>query len=87
VSVGLFHIQKRLGSERYLQIKNAFECAYTDDSIEGHKAWIEILLTKYYDPMYDYQIEKSSIPIVFRGDAKAIKSYLTLSINPTFSSL
>ncbi len=76
VSAGLARIQKRLGSERYLQIKKAFELSYHDKNLEGHKAWIEILLSEYYDPMYDYQIEKSPIPIVFRGDAKEIKAYL-----------
>ena len=76
VSAGLSRIQKRLGSERYLQIKEAFECAYHDKNLEGHKAWIETLLSAYYDPMYDYQIEKSTIPIVFRGSSEEIKTYL-----------
>jgi len=76
VGAGLSRIQKRLGSERYLHIKNTFERAYHDNNWEGHKAWIEVLLAEYYDPMYDYQIEKSPIPILFRGDDKEIKAYL-----------
>jgi tRNA 2-selenouridine synthase len=76
VSAGLSRIQKRLGSERYLQIKKTFELSYHDKNLEGHKAWIEILLSHYYDPMYDYQIEKSHIPILFRRSAQEIKTYL-----------
>jgi tRNA 2-selenouridine synthase len=76
VSAGLARIQKRLGSERYLEIKKVFEQSYHDKNLVGHKVWIEILLSQYYDPMYDYQIEKSPIPIIFRGDANEVKAYL-----------
>ena len=80
VSLGLKRISKRLGSELYIQIQSLFQEAYSHQKnrgeFEGHKAWIEILLCKYYDPMYDYQIEKSEMPIVFRGDAKEVKAYI-----------
>jgi len=77
---GLTRIQKRLGSQRYRQIKECFEEAFEvqqrNGSFEGHKDWIKILLEEYYDPMYDYQIEKSTIPIVFRGNEKAVLEYI-----------
>jgi len=31
----------------------------------------------YYDPMYDYQLEKSDIPIIFSGDREAVTAYLS----------
>ena len=54
-------IQKRLGGDRYLLAKqlllDAFKAHRQGDS-DGHGLWIEMLLTQYYDPMYEYQLEK-----------------------------
>lgn len=80
VKLGLKRISKRLGSELYIQIQSLLQEAYAHQKnsgeLEGHKIWIEILLCRYYDPMYDYQIEKSEMPIVFRGDAQEVKAYM-----------
>jgi tRNA 2-selenouridine synthase len=77
---GLDRIKKRFGSERYVSMKTAFSDAYAEQertgNIEQHKGWIETLLTEYYDPMYDYQIEKSEMPVVFEGCAEEILEYL-----------
>jgi len=35
-----------------------------------------MLLHEYYDPMYDYQIEKSEIPIAFEGNYTEVLAYL-----------
>ena len=73
-------IKRRLGSERYLHLVKVFEEAFSEQGqsgkTESHKAWVEALLHEYYDPMYDYQIEKSPIPIVFRGDAEAVLAFI-----------
>ena len=73
-------IKRRLGSERYLEMLKVFDDAFTAQlegkGTEGHKSWVETLLHEYYDPMYDYQIEKSPIPVVFRGDAEAVLEYV-----------
>ncbi len=79
-NAGLDRIKKRLGNERYTTIKTAFYDAYleqkrTADTTQ-HKEWIEMLLRDYYDPMYDYQIEKSEVPVVFEGSADEILGYL-----------
>jgi tRNA 2-selenouridine synthase len=34
-----------------------------------------VLLTEYYDPMYDYQLEKKRHRICFKGSAAAVLSY------------
>jgi len=72
----LERIQKRLGRERYAKIEHAFSDAFALQKASGaltqHKAWIEVLLKEYYDPMYDYQIAKSQMPILFRGSAEEI---------------
>ncbi len=81
-NAGIDRIQKRLGNERYSKIKTVFADAFLEQQHTGeltqHKTWIEILLREYYDPMYDYQIEKSEIPIVFDGNAEEILAYLDM---------
>jgi len=79
---GLERIKKRLGTERYKKINQAFIEAFSIQKESGkltqHKEWIEILLQEYYDPMYDYQIEKSQMDIVFKGNTVEILNYLNL---------
>ena len=44
-------------------------------STELHLAWITLLLTRYYDPMYLYQLGNKQERIVFRGDKQACLDY------------
>jgi tRNA 2-selenouridine synthase len=79
-NAGIDRIRKRLGSERYDHIKRRFAAAFAHQrrtgETEGHKPWIEALLRDYYDPMYDYQIEKSPLPVLFRGNAEEILAFI-----------
>ena len=67
----LARIQRRLGGERYKQVKQSFEAALTDffnnQDVTGFHEGIETLLTDYYDPMYRYQLASKSAPIIFEG--------------------
>ena len=76
----VYRIRKRLGGERLKRVQQLLEEAYRHqldhDDLSLHKEWIELLLTEYYDPMYDYQIEKSGRAIVFRGEEKEVLEYL-----------
>jgi len=78
----LMRIKKRLGTERYTSINQVFLEAFTLQKSSGeltqHKEWIEMLLRDYYDPMYDYQIEKREMPIVFKGSASEILAWLNI---------
>ena len=73
-------IQKRLGGQRYKIVCEIFEDAVKEQkkngSLEGYKVWIAYLLSEYYDPMYDYQIEKNASRVLFRGTAEEIEGYL-----------
>ncbi|WP_456432730.1 tRNA 2-selenouridine(34) synthase MnmH [Nitratifractor sp.] len=73
-------IRKRLGDERYRRFSAILASAWEEQrrtgNPEGHKAWIRALLEEYYDPMYDWQIERKKERIVFRGDRKAVLEYL-----------
>ena len=57
-------------------IKLAFE--HNDSKI--HFEWIEILLSSYYDKMYDYQLEKKLDRCEYSGTWGSIKKYL-MNIN------
>lgn len=74
-------IKKRLGGERYKRIKKAFDIALNEQSqtgsVELHKIWIEILLAEYYDPMYDYQMQKNEHNVCFTGSIKEVVDFLS----------
>jgi len=72
----LDRIKKRLGGERYQKIHALMTEALAEHQahrdIEGHRQWIEALLTSYYDPMYEYQLEKKQGQIIFTGNSHQI---------------
>jgi tRNA 2-selenouridine synthase len=76
----LYRIRKRLGGERFQRVGRLLEDALEFQRIHGkqtaHRRWIEVLLLEYYDPMYDYQIEKSGRNILFQGKAEDVEAYL-----------
>lgn len=69
----LSKIERRLGSELHNEIstimQDALKAQFEADDSSGHRVWIELLLRKYYDPMYDYQLSKKQHRIRFRGDS------------------
>ena len=68
---GLVRIRKRLGGATCSEITSLMQQALDHHRDTGedhlHEAWIEALLTKYYDPMYDYQLSRKDQPILFKG--------------------
>ena len=81
VNAGLERIKKRLGSEAYLEFKTLFNEAYLSHESESstalYKEWIEKLLTQYYDPMYDYQLQKSPITVIFKGNSEEVLDFIS----------
>ena len=73
-------IQRRLGLERYkslLQLVNSALVKYKEQGDpEGFYPVVEELLVGYYDPMYDYQIQKKMGRVIFKGNADEVLSYL-----------
>lgn len=82
----LQRISKRLGGERHHSVlanmRQAFSLQNGAGDLSGHREWIGMLLKFYYDPLYDYQLERKSQHVVFRGDPAAVAQYL----DKTFSS-
>jgi tRNA 2-selenouridine synthase len=80
IKMSMGRIQKRLGSQRYLTLMKLFDEAFSaqlaSHDLEKHKVWIDVLLEAYYDPMYDYQIQKSEIPVIFKGNKEEVLQFL-----------
>jgi tRNA 2-selenouridine synthase len=77
----LRRIRNRLGSERHDELNTIMTAAFelqkknrNDDADNLHREWILELLERYYDPMYEYQLEqrKDNVPILFRGTADEV---------------
>jgi len=77
---GLKKIQRRLGGMHYKAINSIMEYAIdrhrSSADPEHHKAWIRALLVEYYDPMYDYQLDKKTDRVIFRGEQTNVLDYL-----------
>ena len=75
----LERIQKRLGSGRFGTMRSTMLealASHERGAPEAHKIWISQLLTDYYDPMYEYQMNKRNRPPVFRGNEGEVAEYL-----------
>ena len=72
----LARIRKRLGGERHQRISAAmaaaFEAQGRDGDLAGHREWVASLLNEYYDPMYEYQLQRRGGQELFRGDREAV---------------
>jgi tRNA 2-selenouridine synthase len=72
----LFRIRKRLGGERHQRasalLDNAFARQGRDGDCSGHRLWIVELLGGYYDPMYEYQLQKRGGKVLFRGELQEV---------------
>lgn len=72
----LKRISKKLGGLKHDEIHGdmvkAFDAHKKDNNLELHKVWIEKLLTHYYDPMYNYSLEKRSDQVIFTGSYNEI---------------
>ena len=65
-------IKRRLGSQRHTQLLKVLQQALSQQQSQndhsGHIDWISVLLTDYYDPIYEYQLNKKQDRIVFKGN-------------------
>ncbi|MCZ6644007.1 MAG: tRNA 2-selenouridine(34) synthase MnmH [Gammaproteobacteria bacterium] len=69
----LNRIERRLGGLRHREVREKLQQGFATGKHEG---WIERLLSWYYDPMYDYQLEKKLTRVIARGDTSAIRKLI-----------
>jgi tRNA 2-selenouridine synthase len=76
----LLNLRKRLGLLRYDALSDALRQALDQQKRNGsfdlHRAWIEPLLTEYYDPMYQYQRSQKASHVIFEGTVQEVIAFL-----------
>ena len=76
----LHKIRKRLGEQQYRKalalLEEALKAHRHFQDTDGYRPFIRLLLEKYYDPMYDYQLSNRTSEILFRGDHHALVRWL-----------
>ena len=76
LQASLFKIHKRLGLKVYNEISTKIQNILINSSKIPHEEWIKELLVKYYDPMYDYQLEAKKNRCLLRGNKPEIIKFL-----------
>ena len=76
----LARIERRLGGIRYQKIKTSFTLAlnhlFTTGENHLFEEGIHLLLVEYYDPMYQYQLQKKPSKILFSGTETDILAWV-----------
>lgn len=76
----LTSIRKRLGGKQFQELQDIMQLALTQqlnqNQTSQHLTWISLLLQKYYDPMYEYQLAKKAHRVLFRGNHQDMHQWL-----------
>ncbi|MBY5993999.1 tRNA 2-selenouridine(34) synthase MnmH [Ferrimonas balearica] len=76
----LDRVRRRLGGALHQDLRqrmtDALALQRRSGDVSGHRGWIARMLTQYYDPMYRYQLEKQSAPVLFQGAPDAVHQFL-----------
>jgi tRNA 2-selenouridine synthase len=76
----LDNIRRRLGDARHGSLTGLLSealTAYRDQAqLDGFRAVVGELLEHYYDPMYDYQLNKKTDRVLFRGEAEGVVGFM-----------
>ena len=77
----LARLKRRLGDQAHRELDQLMQIALAEQvnsgTTERHLAWITLLLTRYYDPMYLYQLGNKRERIVFRGEKQACLDFFS----------
>jgi tRNA 2-selenouridine synthase len=72
-------IRKRLGGVLYSELEKLLTEALAEQQRSGdvslHRRWIARLLKDYYDPMYQYQLNKRALPVLMQGNATELSQW------------
>ncbi|MFM4917225.1 tRNA 2-selenouridine(34) synthase MnmH [Aeromonas dhakensis] len=71
----LARLKRRLGDQAHRELDQLMQVALEEQGRSGHTelhlAWITLLLTRYYDPMYLYQLGNKRERVIFQGNKQA----------------
>lgn len=76
----LQRIERKLGGLRFKVLLDLLAKGFAaPSSVEAHRPWIEILLREYYDPAYEYGLQRQQELIVLRGGEDEVREILRAS--------
>ena len=70
----MHRIKRRLGGVRVAELTQKIQQAFSHQS--DHRDWISYLLREYYDPMYDFQLQRKADRVQFRGSRQDVQAFL-----------
>ncbi|MDG2091255.1 MAG: tRNA 2-selenouridine(34) synthase MnmH [Gammaproteobacteria bacterium] len=76
----LHNIRRRLGGNRFAKLSQLLENAIKEHAKGNenlHRDWIAILLSDYYDPMYNYQLARKKERIIMQGNPDTVKQFIS----------
>ena len=80
INSSIDRVQKRLGPVRHKLVSDLFNNAYKNQlstgNYDAHCDWVQFFLEKYYDPMYQYQIDNMDRKILFKGNHDDLLEFL-----------
>jgi len=80
INTSINKAEKRLGGVRHKllldKVKEAYHHQLSTGSTDKNIEWIQIFLKEYYDPMYEYQIERNKKTISYEGNTQEVIDYL-----------
>jgi tRNA 2-selenouridine synthase len=69
-------IARKLGGERTDRLMKLIEQGFLYETLESHSPWITLLLTEYYDPMYEKDLARQKLLVLKEGSASELQSFL-----------
>ena len=73
----LKRIANKLGGVRFKEVSEKLKIAFEKEkTLQNHTGWIEALLNYYYDPHYQYDLERQPGEIIYEGSATEVVAFL-----------
>lgn len=69
-------ISKKLGGERTDRLLKLIPQGFLENTLESHTPWISLLLSEYYDPMYERDLTRQKTLIIKEGTFQELSSFL-----------
>ena len=83
-------IRKRLGNATHQEIRAMLVAALAHQEQHAdlalHQRWIEALLIRYYDPMYDYQLANKASRVLYRGTRRELLAWCQDRLSNSYSA-
>ncbi|MFK5986996.1 MAG: tRNA 2-selenouridine(34) synthase MnmH [Pseudomonadota bacterium] len=81
LKASLDRIKKRLGGQRHKFLASlmdeAIQSHFDNNDFSGYQQVIKLLMLEYYDPMYQYQLDKKQDRVIFKGNEDEVLLFIS----------